>query len=142
MIDVMALSTAIWNRLTVDLAGLPVRSRLGADVASIVTADRVSEHEYAKRELPGRPLIAVRREPIAPRDRMEYGTVYTLYCYDDPAVGYGRLEALIQPIALAFAGGIADGANLVEVEVQAGRQDRDDTLGLLLQIVDLVISAV
>jgi hypothetical protein len=53
-----------------------------------------------------------------------------------------RLEALIQPIAQAYAGGIEDGANLVEVEVQAGRQDRDRVLGLLLQVVEIIISAV
>ena len=142
MIDVAALTNAVFASLEGDIAGNAVRALLGDGAASVLTADRLSEHEFARDLLPAVPLIAMRREPITRRDRIEVGTVYTLYCYDDPAIGYGRLEALIQPIAGAFASGIADGANLVEVEVQAGRQDRDSKLGLLLQIVEVVISAV
>lgn len=140
MIQPAILSQAVFARLATDAAGAGVRALLGQGADSVLTTDDLMPLNSA--DLLARvPCVALRREAITSPDRLEFQTVYTWYGYDDPAVGYARLDALIPAIADAYMD-FADGTHLLEIEVQAGRQDRDRTLGLLVQLVELVISAV
>ena len=100
MIDLAALTDAVYERLNSDAAGLALRTFLPAGAAAIfANVEELREEGLGVVELPERPLIALRRGPSPQLDRVITAPLYTWYCYDDPSVGYGRLERLPKLIA-------------------------------------------
>lgn len=143
MIDVAALTSAVYERLRSESAGAALRALLGADAASVLLAEDVRVEGLLVRQLPVRPLIALRRGAVPTIGRVVNRPIYTWYCYDDPAAGYGAIEALIQPLAEAYTTELIIGTVAVgDIEVSAGGQTRDDVLKLLMCPVTVVIGAV
>lgn len=143
MIDLYALSTAIYNRLAADAAGAAVRAALGAGAQSVLMAEDLRVEGLTVLALPTRPLIALRRGAVPQSGRVVSLPVYVWYCYDDPAVGYGRLETLPLLIASAYTTPLVVGTVAVgAIEVSAGAQTRDAALKLLLCSVTVAVGAV
>lgn len=143
MIAVAALTGVVLRAMTTQTtpAAVALRAALGSGAASILLAD--DPRLDAPRELLAiAPLIVMRREAMSSPERLVYQTFYTLYAYDDPAIGYGRLDALIGLVADVYADGLTESRTLIEVAVEAGRQSHDATLGLALQTITLIIDAV
>ena len=141
MIDLATLTDAVFRRVASDAEGASVRATLGSGGLSVMMAEdlAVLGDSPALRDVT--PCMALRRQIALPVDRTDYSVSYRWYCYDDPARGFARLEALPALLAAAYEG-FADGRNLTELEIQIGAQSRDRALGLLLLTVDIVISAV
>lgn len=92
--------------------------------------------------LPERPIGGLRRGASPQIDRVVTMPIYTWYWYDDPSVGYGRLEQIPHLIWQAHESGLTVGTVAVgSIEVAAGAQTRDPRLGLL-QLVTVAIGAV
>lgn len=143
MIDLAALTDAVYERLHSDSAGADVRAFLPAQAGAIILAQDVRNEALTIQTLPSRPIIALRRGTAPQPDRVVTQPIYTWYCYDDPAAGYGRLEQLPQLIWQAYESGLTiPTVGAFHVEISAGAQTRDDTLKLLLQLVTVVVSAV
>jgi hypothetical protein len=142
MIDLAALTEAVFQRLKSDSAGATLRAFLPAGADAIMLAEDVRVEGLTVLELPKRPILAMRRGATPQLDRVATGPIYTWYCYDDPSVGYGRLEQLPKLIADAYESGLLVGTVAVgSIEVAAGAQTRDVRLGLL-QMITVAIGAV
>lgn len=143
MIDLAALTEAVYQRLASDSAGAAVRSFLPAGASAIFpNVEDLRVEGLTVQTLPTRPIIAPRRGAAPQLDRVVTAPIYTWYCYDDPSVGYGRLEQLPALIAAAYESGLTvDNVAVGAIEVAAGAQTRDTTLGLL-QLVTVAIGAV
>lgn len=143
MIDLAALTEAIYQRPHSDAAGADVRTFLPAGAAAILLAQDVRSEALTIQTLPARPLLALRRGTAPQVQRVVTQPLYTWYAYDDPSVGYGRLEQLPFLLAQAYLAEIViPTVGVFTVEVSAGAQTQDDTLHLLLQLVTLVVSAI
>ena len=144
MIDLAAITIAVCERLRSDAAGAAVRALLGAGAASVLHAEDLRVEGLSVRALPARPLVALRRGSVPQSQRVVYTPLYTWYCYDDPAQGYGRIEALPLLIAQAFSTWLVIGTTAVGAQdVSAvGAQLRDDKLKLLVITAQLVVGAV
>lgn len=143
MIDLAALTEAVYQRPKSDSAGTALRSWLPAGASAILLAEDVRIEGLTVHTLPARPLLAMRRGAAPQFDRVVTQPIYTWYGYDDPDVGYGRLEQLPYLIWQAYESGLIVGTVAVgSIEVAAGAQTRDDKLGLLLQLVTVAIGAV
>lgn len=142
LIDLAALTEAVFQRLKSDSAGASVRAFLPSGASAILLAEDVRVEGLTVQTLPARPLLALRRGAVPPLDRVVSSPIYTWYGYDDPSVGYGRLEQLPQLIAGAYASGLTIGTVAVgSIDVGIGAQTRDDQLGLL-QLITVTIGAV
>lgn len=144
MIDLAAITGAVFERLRTDAAGAAVRAALGVGVSSVLHAEDLRVEGLGVRALPARPLVALRRGAVPQSQRVVYQPIYTWYCYDDPAIGYGRIEALPLLIAQAFASRLIVSTTAVGAQETSGvgAQLRDDKLKLLVIPVQLVIGAV
>lgn len=143
MIALDALSAAIWQRATADADGTALRAALGAGAASILMAEDLRVEGLTIATLPARPFIALRRGPAPNAARVTVRPLYTWYCYDDPAIGYGRLEALPALVGAAYESPLlVPSVGVGDLEVSAGAQTRDATLGMLLVPVTLAIGAI
>ncbi len=140
MIDLAALTEAVYQQAKGNAALL---SFLPAGAGAIFPhVEDLRVEGLTVQPLPERPLLALRRGPSPQLDRVVSSPLYTWYCYDDPSVGYGRLEQLPKLIADAYASGLTIGTVAVgAIEVAAGAQTRDTRLGLL-QLVTVAIGAV
>ena len=142
MIDLAALTEAVFQRLKSESAGADVRSFLPAGADAVLLAEDVRVEGLTVQTLPARPIVALRRGATPQLDRVITMPLYTWYCYDDPSVGYGRLEQLPYLIWQAYESGLALSTVAVgSIDVAAGAQTRDDRLGLL-QLVTVAIGAV
>lgn len=142
MIDLAALTEAVYQRLKSESAGAALRAFLPAEAAAILLAEDVRQEGLTVATLPARPILALRRGAAPQLDRVITAPIYTWYCYDDPSVGYGRLEQLPKLIADAYESGLSVGTvGVGSIEVAAGAQTRDDRLGLL-QMITVTIGAV
>jgi len=142
LIDLAALTEAVYQRLKSDAAGLALRNWLPSGADAILLAEDVRVEGLTVLELPSRPLLALRRGSAPQLDRIVTQPIYTWYCYDDPDVGYGRLEQLPYLIWQAYESGLVVGTvGVGSIEVAAGAQTRDVSLGLL-QLVTVAIGAV
>jgi len=143
VIDLAALTEAIYQRLKSDAAGQGVRDLLPGGSAAIMLAEDLRREGLTVAQLPERPIGALRRGATPQLARVVTAPLYTWYFYDDPSVGYGRLEQLPLAVAEAYESGLTVGTVAVgAVEVAAGPQTRDDTLKLLLHVVTVAIGAV
>lgn len=144
MIDLAAITIAVFERLRTDAAGAAVREKLGDGASSVLHAEDLRVEALGVRALPTRPLIAMRRGAVPQSQRVVYQPIYTWYCYDDPAIGYGRIEALPQLIAQAFETRLVVSTTAVGAQEVSGvgAQLRDDKLKLLVIPVQVVIGAV
>jgi len=144
MIDLSALTNAVWDRLASDSAGADVRDALGDDANSILMAEDLRVEGLTIADLPARPLLALRRGAVPTTQRAIVDVpVYTWYAYDDTDVGYGRLEALIPLVAAAYGALLtASGVGVGEIEVSAGAQTRSTAPALLLCPITVVIGAI
>jgi hypothetical protein len=144
MIDLAAITIAVFERLRTDAAGAAVRAALGAGADSVLHAEDLRVEGLGVRALPARPLVALRRGVAPQSQRVVYQPIYTWYCYDDPAIGYGRIEALPLLIAQAFATRLIVPASAVGAQDTGaiGAQLRDDRLKLLVITAPVVIGAV
>lgn len=143
MIDLPALNQAVWDRLHSDAAGAPVRAALGANSDSILMAEQLREEGLRVQSLPVRPLMALRRGATPTVARVVFVPVYTWFLYDDPDVGYGRIELLIPLIARAYTPLLsAATVGAGHIEVSAGAQTRSQSPALLLCPITLVVGAV
>jgi hypothetical protein len=143
MIDLAALTSSVYERLHSDPAGADMRALLPAGAAAIIVAQDVRKEALTLLTLPARPLLALRRGVAPQVQRVVTAPIYTWYCYDDPAVGYGRLEQLPFLIGQAYESGLEiPTVGAFAIEVAAGAQTQDDRLHLLLQLVTLVVSAI
>lgn len=142
MINLAALSDAVYARVASDAAGADLRARLGAGAASVLSAEELRlRTDAGTQRLPALPLLALRRG-AAPTIERGLATLprYTWYALGDPAVGYGALDALAAPIGALYADWLALG--VYSVEIAAGPHDRDRTLGLLLVTYELDIGSI
>lgn len=144
MVDLAAITLAVSERLRTDAAGSAVRAALGAGAASVLHAEDLRVEGLAVAALPARPLVALRRGPTPQSQGVVYGPLYTWYCYDDIAQGYGRIEALPLLIAQAFRARLIVGTTAVGAQElgSVGAQLRDERLGLLVVPMQLIIGAV
>jgi hypothetical protein len=143
LIDLAALTSAVYERLHSGSAGADVRTFLPAGADAILLAQDVRNEALTIQTLPNRPIIALRRGTAPQPDRVVTAPIYTWYCYDDPSVGYGRLEQLPFLIGQAYESGLEiPTVGAFTVLVAAGAQTQDDKLHLLLQLVTVVVSAV
>lgn len=144
MIDLAALTSAVYDRLHSDDAGAAVRAALGAGAASVLMAEDLRIEGLAVRALPARPIVALRRGAMPTTQRAIVDVpVYTWHAYDDPDIGYGRLEALLPLIAAAYQDVPTPATvGVGEIAVSAGAQTRSSAPALLLCPVTLVIGAV
>lgn len=140
MIDLAALTEAVYQKLATNVALLTFLPAGAAAIFPHVEDLRVEG--LTVQTLPLRPLLALRRGASPQLDRVVTSPIYTWYCYDDPSVGYGRLEQLPKLIADAYRLTLTvDTVAVGAVEVGAGAQTRDTKLGLL-QLVTVAIGAV
>lgn len=145
MIDLAAITGAVFARLETDAAGADVRNAFGAATVSVMHAEDLRVEGLTVQALPARPIVALRRGAAPGEGNIVYRPVYTWYCYDDPSVGYGRLELLLPLIGAAYEAGLLSVAHsgIGDVEsVSIGAQTRDDRLKLLLCPLTLVVGAV
>jgi hypothetical protein len=143
MIDLAALTDAVYERLHSDAAGLALRNWLPAGASAILLAEDLRVEGLTIAALPERPLLALRRGAAPQIDRVITQPIYTWYGCDDPHVGYGRLEQLPLLIWQAYESGLVVGTVAVgSIEVAAGAQTRDDKLGMLLQLITVTVGAV
>lgn len=143
MIDAPALILAVFNRLATDSAGQAVRDVLPGGGAAVMMIEDVRVEGLTIRQLPARPILALRRGAMPLIQRVIMRPVFSWYCYGDPSAGYAPLEALLLPIADAYASGLSVGTVAIgEIEVGAGAQTRDDKLQLLLQSITVAVGAV
>lgn len=140
MIDLASLTEQVYQQVAADaaiLAFLPA----GAD-AIFPNVEDLRVEGLLIEALPARPWLALRRGAAPQLDRVVTAPLYTWYCYDDPTIGYGRLEHLPKLIADAYESGLTLSTVAVgAIEVAAGAQTRDSRLGLL-QLVTVAIGAV
>jgi hypothetical protein len=140
MIDLAALTEAVYQRPRNDAGVLAL---LPAGAAAVILAQDVRTEALTLLTLPARPLLALRRGVAPQVQRVVTAPIYTWYCYDDPAVGYGRLEQLPFLIGQAYESDLEiPTVGAFAIEVAAGAQTQDDRLHLLLQLVTLVVSAI
>jgi hypothetical protein len=144
VIDLFSLLTAVYARLYADAQGAAVRALLGAGADSVLVAEDLRIEGLTVLSLPARPLVALRRGAVPIDGRVVNRPVYTWYVYDDPSAGYGRIEALLQPLAQVYEGTplFVSTVAVGDVEVSAGAQLRDDALKLLLCPVTVIIGAI
>lgn len=148
MIDLGALTLAVFNRIAVDPEGEPVRLALGAGAASVLTAEDLRARVVPGVDLPARPLLALRRGAAPVTDRaIVTRPVYTWYALGDEAAGYGAIESLPALVARAYQPYLAvAGTWPADVEVSAGGHERDVTLGggggMLLIRIEVAIGAI
>lgn len=96
-IDPYALTVAVFDRLSSDLAGAAVRAMLGAGNAawnpplttSVIAADKLN-----KASLPQTPLVALRRLPIGGETNEMRACTWQWWIYDDPSEGRWRVNKL------------------------------------------------
>lgn len=142
MIDLAALTEAVFQRLKSDTAGAAVRSFLPSGSDAILLAEDVRVEGLTVQALPARPILALRRGAAPQLAQVITQPIYTWYAYDDPSVGYGRLEQLPLLLRQAYESGLTIGTVAVEnIVIGAGAQTRDERLGLL-QLITVTISAV
>ncbi len=144
MVDLAALTAAVYARLKSDSAGDDARTLLGAGADSVLLAEDLRVEGLTIAQLPERPLIALRRGPAPTDGRVVSRPIYTWYCYDDPATGYGNLEQLPLAVANAYDTALMVNSGDIgrDVVVSAGAQTRDDRLGLLLVPITVAIGAI
>lgn len=144
MIDLAAITSAVYARLQSDAAGAAVRAALGAGGLSVVHAEDLRVEGQGGPALPARPLVALRRGPAPQSQGVVYSPLYTWYCYDDIGQGYGRIEGLPLLIAQAFAARLIVDTTAVGAQDlgSVGAQLRDERLGLLVVPIQLIIGAV
>jgi hypothetical protein len=143
MIDSPALILAVFNRPALDSAGQGVRDLLPGGGAAVMMIEDVRVEGLTVQQLPARPILALRRGPMPLIGRVVQRPVFTWYAYGDPGAGYGPLEALLKPMADAYASGLTVATVAIgDIEVGAGAQTRDDRLQLLLQTITVAVGAV
>lgn len=141
MIDLYALTAAVYARLKSESAGADVRAFLPDGAGAVLLAEDLRVEGLTVLDLPARPILALRRGAAPQLDRVVTQPIYTWYAYDDPSVGYGRLEQLPYLIWQAYESGLIVGTTAVgAIEVGAGAQTRDERLGLL-QLITVAIGA-
>lgn len=142
MIDLAALTEAVYQRLKSDSASSALRAFLPAGASAVLLAEDVRNEALTLLDFPAPPLLALRRGATPQLDRVVTMPIYTWYCYDLPSVGYGRLEQLPYLLWQAYESGLTVGTVAVgSIEVAAGGQTRDARLGLL-QMITVTIGAV
>lgn len=143
MIDLAALTQAVYARLATDSAGAALRAWLPSGASAVfANVEDLRVEGLTVQALPEPPLLALRRGPAVQLERVITQPLYQWYCYDDPSVGYGRLEQLPALIWQAYESGLSVGTvGVGSIEVSAGAQSRDSRLGLL-QIVTVAVGAV
>lgn len=145
MIDLYALTDAVYARLKSDAEGASVRNALPAGAAAVLLAEDIRLEELnGAQQHPQRPLLALRRGAVPTIDRVINRPVYTWFVYDDIAVGYGRIEQLVPLIAAAYAEGSIDisTVGVDDITVSAGAQTRSTRPDYLLCPVAVVIGAI
>lgn len=143
MIDLAALTEAVYQRLSTDDDGAVVRDLLGAGAASVLLAEDLRVEGLTVAQLPARPLVALRRNAAPQIDRVITRPIYTLYAYADPSEGYGAIEQIPLAVQLAFESGLAIGTvGVGDIEVAAGGQLRDNTLQLLFIPISITIGGI
>lgn len=144
MIDLSALTTAVYDRLASDTQGADVRGALGAGAASVLMAEDLRVEGLTVDALPARPIVALRRGAVPTTQRAIVDVpIYTWYAYDDPDVGYGRIEALVPLIGAAYQELLTpSGVGVGDIEVSAGAQARQTAPALLLCPITVVIGAI
>lgn len=142
MIDLAALTEAVYQRPKSDAAGLALRTWLPGGAAAILLAEDLRVEGLTITDLPPRPLLALRRGVAPQFDRVITRPLYTWYCYDDPHVGYGRLEQLPLLVWQAYESElVVPTVGAFDIEVAAGAQTRDARLGLT-QLITVAVGAV
>lgn len=143
MIDIQTINMALWQRLTVDASGSALRAALGAGASSIVMADDIRIEGLMVRTLPARPFVAFRRGPAPTIARVVRRPIYHMHCYDDPAVGYGRLDTLPALLESAFGDLVRPAAGAIgECELSTGPHARDAILDMLVVVVSITVGAI
>jgi hypothetical protein len=137
-VDLVPLAAAVRGRLITDSAGAAVRALLGSDAATRF----IDVEDLTRDALPARPFLAFRRGP-APVDGGLVIATFTWHLYDDPRFRYGRIDALLRPIAIAYDPDTpADVMIWGGIALQIGDPRPDPTLSLLHRPVQLAIYAV
>lgn len=143
MIDVPAITLAVWRRLAVDVDGAAVRALLGDAANSVMMAQDLRLEVLRARALPARPLVALRRATTPTVERVVVMPTFIWYTYDDTANGYGRLDALPLAFADAFRSPMrVPSVGVGSVDVGTGEHLYDGILGLLMCPITVTIGAV
>lgn len=96
-IDPAAITTAQYNLLKTGAAGAAVRAATGPkSAAGVIPAEQL------RGALPARPFIVWREGVISGESEEMRGVFGTWWIYDDPAMGYSRIKALIALIEAAY----------------------------------------
>jgi hypothetical protein len=145
VIDLYALTDAVFERLKSDAEGAAVRTALGDGATSVLLVEDLRlEAQLGAQQHPARPMLALRRGAAPTVDRVINRPTYTWFLYDDIPVGYGRIEALIPLVAAAYAEGLLSvpTVGVDDITVSALAQTRDDRLKYLLCPISVVIGAI
>ena len=141
MIDLAALSQAVFARVATDAAGADVRALLGDGASSVLSAEDLRlRADAGTLQAAALPLLTLRRGAAPQSDRTAAQPVYTWYAYGDPSLGYGALDALARPLWLAYRDWY--GLGVYGCELSAGAHSRDAALGLLLVSYELDIGSI
>ena len=143
MVDLAALTGAIFAQLATASAGSAVRAQLGAGAAGVIMIEDLRRYEGKNRQLlPTPPLIALRPGPAPISDRVLWLPFYTWLLADDPSIGGDRLRTLAPLIAAAYEDEIIiPTVGLVGCEVSAGQPYDDRALGLTILPLTLAATA-
>lgn len=135
-----AVTALVVGRLETDVEGQAVRARLGAGAGSIIRAE-----DLGRIEVPARPLLAYRRNPVPTLERVVRILTLTWWIYDDREQGHWRIDDLLGEIPLAYEARRLDqqsGGVIGDVAVgDAGEQRFDATLGLNISWIRVYITA-
>ena len=145
MIDIAAITAAIYARPAADAAGAAVRALLGDGAASVLHAEDLRVEGLHIAQLPARPLLALRRGAAPQADRVIWRPTFTWFIYDDIAQGYARTERVLAALGLAYYAAPVEAAGVRIGEVEAaslGAQLREAPLGLLYEALTLAVGAV
>lgn len=143
MIDYATITELIYQRLRSHAAGASVRAALGDASNSVVLAADIRRSEQQSTvQLPAVPFLALRYGPAGSGDQVVWQPVYTWFCYDSPAIGYGRLLTLPALIASAYRPELALVAGEDTIEISMAAPSPDMVLGLLVLPVVVAISAI
>lgn len=139
-LDLLDLTSVVFDRIASDAAGAAVRAALGS-AQSIVHADELVDVATA----PARPLIALQRGPVPRIEGRLAAAAYTWYVYDS-APGYYRIDRLLTLLEQAYdheTTPLTSAANAIgDIAISTGVRGYDTSFNWRFGIFDLTIYAV